>query len=428
MRRPWRRAASGKRLAVIGAGAAGLVCARELLREGHEVTIFEQSERIGGVWVYDEAVEDEPLGLTPSRRLHGSLYASLRTNLPTRLMAFSDYPFDSRGGGADDWPAYPPHRLVLRYLEQFARDFGLLPHIRFRATVARVRPLADGWRLLTEPAESAPPETFDAVAVCNGHYSRPRVPSLPGLEQFRGRLLHSHNYRRPDAFRGQVLALWGTGSSGGDLSREIASVAAKVYWCGGDFSGRRQLAANLWQCPEPQSFVCKDRLEFHDGGRTERLDACIFCTGYEYDLPFLGKDLLQIRDNQVRPLYMDLLPPEHPTLACIGLPFLVIPFPLMEMQSRWFARLLSGRFRLPEPATQRRWIAERERRLRAAGRPARHYHQLGAGQFDYIDTLAAQCGAEPLPAWFRSLTEEVRRARLADPVGFRDLPLRVAAD
>ena len=36
--------------AVIGAGAAGLVAVKELRREGHRVTVFEQSDDIGGVW------------------------------------------------------------------------------------------------------------------------------------------------------------------------------------------------------------------------------------------------------------------------------------------------------------------------------------------------------------------------------------------
>ena len=43
---------------VIGAGAAGLVAARELAREGHQPTVWEQGRRPGGVWVYSDAVEE----------------------------------------------------------------------------------------------------------------------------------------------------------------------------------------------------------------------------------------------------------------------------------------------------------------------------------------------------------------------------------
>lgn len=47
--------------AVIGAGAAGLVAARELVREGHHVTVFEKGPQSGGVWVYTDDIESPDL-------------------------------------------------------------------------------------------------------------------------------------------------------------------------------------------------------------------------------------------------------------------------------------------------------------------------------------------------------------------------------
>ena len=44
--------------AVIGAGSAGLVCAKECRREGHRVVVFEKGNRIGGTWVVDRAPDD----------------------------------------------------------------------------------------------------------------------------------------------------------------------------------------------------------------------------------------------------------------------------------------------------------------------------------------------------------------------------------
>src|SRR5436309_3042466 len=43
---------TGKRVAVIGSGPAGMACAQQLARAGHAVTLFEKSDRIGGLLRY----------------------------------------------------------------------------------------------------------------------------------------------------------------------------------------------------------------------------------------------------------------------------------------------------------------------------------------------------------------------------------------
>ena len=45
-------AKSGKKVAVVGSGPAGLACAQQLARAGHEVTVFEKSDRVGGLLRY----------------------------------------------------------------------------------------------------------------------------------------------------------------------------------------------------------------------------------------------------------------------------------------------------------------------------------------------------------------------------------------
>lgn len=58
----------------MGAGAAGLVSVRELLREGHSVTVFEQGSDLGGIWIYSDDFEEDSLGLKSDRRhVHSSL-------------------------------------------------------------------------------------------------------------------------------------------------------------------------------------------------------------------------------------------------------------------------------------------------------------------------------------------------------------------
>lgn len=179
--------------AVIGAGVAGLVAARELQREGHEVVVLEKSDQIGGTWVYTEEVEDDPIGaeLDPNRKIvHSSLYSSLRTNLPRCLMSFSDYPFTaiSRKHGAGEKQTYfPGHVEVLEFLKEFARHFGLTDLIRFNTEVVRVEVVENKDKWVVESrtidqfiSSSESEEEFDAVVICSGHHTQPRLAQLAG--------------------------------------------------------------------------------------------------------------------------------------------------------------------------------------------------------------------------------------------------------
>ncbi|XP_039063638.1 putative flavin-containing monooxygenase FMO GS-OX-like 11 [Hibiscus syriacus] len=119
---------------VVSAGFAGLVTARELQREGHRVTVFEKANNVGGTWLYDSRVETALLGLDLNREIvYSSIYRSLTVDLPRQIMGFSDYPFVAKEGG--DPRHFPSHEEVLRFLQDFARDFGL---IRFEHEVVRV--------------------------------------------------------------------------------------------------------------------------------------------------------------------------------------------------------------------------------------------------------------------------------------------------
>lgn len=174
--------ASPLKVAVIGAGVAGLASARALKSEGHVAVIYEKSKKLGGTWVYDPQVESDPLGLDPNREIvHSSLYHSLRTNLPRQLMGFSDHPFSTLKNG--DPRTFPGHEEVLEFLNEFATHFGLVELIRFETEVVRVERVdfrSDQWVVESRNNESSSNENFDAVVVCNGHYTLPVVANFPG--------------------------------------------------------------------------------------------------------------------------------------------------------------------------------------------------------------------------------------------------------
>ena len=311
------------KVAVVGAGAAGLAAAKELREFGHDVRVFEKGRDVGGVWVYDAAVEDDALGVDPNRAIvHSSVYASLRTNLPREVMGYASFPFASSKSfsGSDD-RRFCGHEEVRAYLRAYATRHDLLDAISLGEEVTDATPVVaeasddddatrwgPKWRVTTrsvekgddDDANAAVVETFDALVVCNGHYSVPRVPSLPGSEarpphtdwspydrvrvvnavpevlrpsllsthrvtlsirtrrlstpsdafqlhhdvgpqMWPGTQTHSHNYRTPEGFEGKTVVVLGAMASGEDLAREIATRAKTVH-----------LAARGWTPPREE--------------------------------------------------------------------------------------------------------------------------------------------------------------------------------
>ena len=64
------------RVAVIGAGAAGLCAAHYMSAEPDvfEITVYEKADRVGGTWVYTEEIGTDRYGLP----IHSSMYPSLK--------------------------------------------------------------------------------------------------------------------------------------------------------------------------------------------------------------------------------------------------------------------------------------------------------------------------------------------------------------
>ncbi|KAL6645368.1 hypothetical protein ACP70R_016976 [Stipagrostis hirtigluma subsp. patula] len=411
------------RVAVIGAGPAGLVAARELRREGHAPVVFDRAAAVGGTWIYDADA--------------GSLYASLRTNLPREVMGFLDFPC-AAGRGSVDPRRYPAHQEVLRYVDDFARRFDLHRLVRLRTEVITVRRHHDHaiaswkvrWRTLgsndnDKEKDEEEEEVFDAVVVCNGHYTEPRVADIPGVDAWPGKQMHSRSYRVPDPFLDQVVVIIGAKNSGGDISRELASVAREVH-----MASRSAPAATCEQLPGYHNLWLRSMVEraeedgsvvFRDGSSV-KADVIMHCTGYKYSFPFLGDDsTISVDDNRIHPLYKHVFPPQvAPHLSFIGLPFKVVPFPLCELQSIWVAGVLSGRIQLPSTEEMMESVTDLYSELEAIGWPTRYTHCLKHNQFEYDDWLAEQCGHAKIEEWRKEMYDAFTKKRLDCPETYRD--------
>jgi dimethylaniline monooxygenase (N-oxide forming) len=205
-------APSKKRVAVIGAGVAGLVNAKVLQQDNFDVTVFEKAETAGGVWAKSRA------------------YPGLRTNNPREAYAFSDFDYPET---ADD---FPTAEQVRTYLESYAEHFGITPHIRLGTKVVSVARRAlqspeshPGFRLEVQPGDATAGtevHDFDFVVICNGVFSVPHMPQLEGRETFAGWVLHSSQLSHPEIIRGKRVIVVGAGKSAFDCATFAAHQAA----------------------------------------------------------------------------------------------------------------------------------------------------------------------------------------------------------
>ncbi|XP_049366609.1 flavin-containing monooxygenase FMO GS-OX5-like [Solanum verrucosum] len=396
--------AESRKVAVIGAGASGLVTARELRREGHRVVVFEKSNQLGGLWVYNPRVETDLLSFDPNREIiHSSLYKSLRTNLPRQLMSFSDYSFDCAENV--NRLNFPGHEEVLKFLNEFAKDFGINELIRFNTEVVRVAPVEFGgnrWIVESKSEELSSEEVFDSVVICNGHYTTPRIANIPGINNWPGKQIHSHNYRVPEPFKDQIVVVIGDGPSGHDISRDIATVAKQVHLTTRSSEievSKLDNYANLWNQEKIDHVDENGEVTFIDGSSIHA-DIILHCTGYNYDFPFLETNGIVSVDDENRavgPLYKHVFPPKlSPCLSFGGIPYQAIVFLMFELQAKWIAQVLSGKVLLPTEEEMLADVEDHNRQLEEAGIPKRHTHRLHPTEIEYIDWLAARVEMPPI--------------------------------
>jgi len=199
------RVAIKTEIVVIGAGQAGLSSAYHLRRRGLEpgrgFLVLDQNPMPGGAWQH----RWPSLTLSTVNRIH---------DLPG--LGFAEAVPDV----GDDVEAAV---AVPRYFAEYEKRFGL-PVYR-PVTVKVVCERAGRFRVETDR------EMFSARGIINatGTWETPYIPEYPGHERFRGRQLHTHDYRTADEFIGQHVLIVGGGISAIQLLDEISKVTRTTW-------------------------------------------------------------------------------------------------------------------------------------------------------------------------------------------------------
>jgi len=181
---------------VVGGGPAGLATSAQLRRRNIGHVVLERGAAAGHSWMH--------------------FYDSLTLHTGKHLSALPGMSFDRR------IPIFPTRRHFVTYLQRYVEVMEL-PLETGRAVTSVERTYSD-WIVRTPKGDIS----ADDVVMATGIVASPRVPRIAGRERFRGRIIHSVEYRRPAGYEGRRVLVVGVGNSGGEIASELATAGANV--------------------------------------------------------------------------------------------------------------------------------------------------------------------------------------------------------
>ncbi len=191
------------KIAIIGAGFSGLGMAITLKMAGeHDFIVFEREARVGGTWWVNQ-------------------YPGCGCDVASPLYSFSFEPYP-------DWPRmYASQPEIHAYLERCVEKYDIGPHLKLARTVEELRFVAKDarWRLRDAAGRLY---TSQFVVSGVGALSTPALPTIEGLETFRGRSFHSQQWDHDYDFKGKKVAVIGTGASAIQFVPQIQPLVAHL--------------------------------------------------------------------------------------------------------------------------------------------------------------------------------------------------------
>jgi cation diffusion facilitator CzcD-associated flavoprotein CzcO len=183
---------------VVGAAQAGLSIAARLNQLGVDTLVVEKWPRIGDSW----------------RTRYHSL--ALHNSIHLNHLPYMEFP--------PTWPKYIPKDMLGNWFEFYAdaMEINCWADTEFvggtwdettKRWAARLR-RSDGTERVVRPGH---------LVFANGVSSYPMIPDLPGLEEFKGEVIHSEGFDSGAGWKGKNALIMGTGSSANDIALDLHS-------------------------------------------------------------------------------------------------------------------------------------------------------------------------------------------------------------
>ncbi|MGW4479436.1 flavin-containing monooxygenase [Rhodococcus triatomae] len=200
-----RKAPSGFKIAIIGAGMSGIAMAVAAQHRGIDYMILERGDDVGGVW-------------------QQNTYPGVGVDTPSAFYSFS---FEIN----PDWThPFPEGDQYLRYLARIADKYAVRERVRFGAEVEALE--WEGgqsrWAITYSTSEGRVTTHANAVVSAAGYLTCPQFPDVDGMATFTGDSWHSSQWRHDVDLTGRRVAVVGTGCTSVQVVDAIADQAANI--------------------------------------------------------------------------------------------------------------------------------------------------------------------------------------------------------
>ncbi|RBM01962.1 cyclohexanone monooxygenase [Glutamicibacter soli] len=195
---------------VVGAGFSGLYSMHKLRGLGLSTVILEKGDGVGGTWYWNR-------------------YPGARCDVESPYYSYS---FDEDLQQDWEWTErYPAQPELLKYINHVADRFDLRKDIFFETTVvsAVFDESTERWTVTSIGPDGGSVISAKYCIMATGCLSSARMPDIPGINSFTGRLLHTGMWPHEEVdFTGQRVGVIGTGSSGIQAIPMIAKQAKNL--------------------------------------------------------------------------------------------------------------------------------------------------------------------------------------------------------
>lgn len=186
---------------IIGAGPAGLATAGRMRHADLDFEVLEASDKIAVRWHYHYD------------RLH--------------LHTVKEYSFLPHMEFPEDYPRYVPRKKLVEYFINYAHEFQIHPH--FNTEVERItKGEKNIWKVTTSTGQDFEAEN---VVVATGVNRVPHEPKFEGIENFKGEIIHSRDYKNATPYKGKKVLVVGMGNTGAELALDLSENNAETFIC-----------------------------------------------------------------------------------------------------------------------------------------------------------------------------------------------------